>query len=150
MFVTHSVVRLLMRDPDTPGGFKLSMAWRPASSSSDAMANWAILPTKLVKIYVIRTEAAAQKYGSSTFLVCFCLLLSQDTQRSSKRLIVTGPKSSLFPPKVKYFTTDRGAAEKNVWRSVYKVARDCTDDKDKNGAVQRDASVGSAKLRDRR
>lgn len=39
MFVTHSVVKLVMREPDTPGGFKLSMAWRPASRSAtgDAM-----------------------------------------------------------------------------------------------------------------
>lgn len=41
MFARQRAVRLVMRDPDTPGGFKLSMAWRPVSRSvtADAMAH---------------------------------------------------------------------------------------------------------------
>jgi hypothetical protein len=35
-FAWHSAVRLWIRDPDTPGGFNASMAWRPASSSATA------------------------------------------------------------------------------------------------------------------
>lgn len=38
MLETQSDVRLVIRDPDTPGGFKLSMAWRPASRSATAVA----------------------------------------------------------------------------------------------------------------
>lgn len=39
MLATQSDVRLVIREPDTPGGFKLSMACRPASKSvtADAM-----------------------------------------------------------------------------------------------------------------
>jgi len=35
-FAWQSAVRLWIRDPDTPGGFNASMAWRPASSSATA------------------------------------------------------------------------------------------------------------------
>lgn len=38
MLETQSEVRLVMRDPDTPGGFRLSIAWRPASKSATAEA----------------------------------------------------------------------------------------------------------------
>lgn len=38
MLETQSDVRLVMRDPETPGGFKFSMAWRPASRSATAEA----------------------------------------------------------------------------------------------------------------
>jgi hypothetical protein len=31
--LTQSAVIFAMREPDTPGGFKPSMAWRPASNS---------------------------------------------------------------------------------------------------------------------
>lgn len=36
---TQSDVRLVMREPETPGGFKFNMAWRPVSRSvtADAM-----------------------------------------------------------------------------------------------------------------
>ena len=42
MLATQSDVRLVILDPDTPGGFKLSMACRPASRSAtaDAMTVW--------------------------------------------------------------------------------------------------------------
>lgn len=38
MFATQRDVRLVIREPDTPGGFKFSMAWRPASKSATAEA----------------------------------------------------------------------------------------------------------------
>lgn len=39
MFERQRDVKLVIRDPETPGGFKLSMAWRPVSRSvtADAM-----------------------------------------------------------------------------------------------------------------
>lgn len=44
MLETQSDVRLEMREPETPGGFKFIMAWRPDSRSvtADAMMVYGI------------------------------------------------------------------------------------------------------------
>lgn len=38
MLETQSAVKLVIREPDTPGGLRLSMAWRPVSKSVTAAA----------------------------------------------------------------------------------------------------------------
>lgn len=38
MLETQSAVKLVIREPDTPGGLRFSMAWRPASKSVTAAA----------------------------------------------------------------------------------------------------------------
>lgn len=47
MLATQSEVKLVMREPDTPGGLRLSMAWRPVSRSvtGDAIVMWCVRPS---------------------------------------------------------------------------------------------------------
>jgi hypothetical protein len=49
MLDTQSDVRLVMRDPETPGGFRLSIAWRPTSRSAtaDAMLSGTVVADEL-------------------------------------------------------------------------------------------------------
>ena len=59
MLETQSAVKLVIREPDTPGGLRFSMAWRPASKSVTAAAAM----TLVAICYVVLVGKFGSKYA---------------------------------------------------------------------------------------
>lgn len=86
MLATQRDVRLVIRDPDTPGGFKLSMAWRPASKSATADAMVGGFGLKAISLAFLPRGSSALNVSArfSRRLVCTMEVPSATKTKGSK------------------------------------------------------------------